>query len=117
MAAQEMQGQLLQYDLALALVKLKRELQADADFYIARERELIMKYAVLDDSGNVRLTPQGTFLFKDPAQGADYERDRRELGETDAGAAPAAYKAKAPAEAKPYWIEALRGFIDFEGEI
>ena len=101
------------YDMALALVKVKKSTKTDVDFFVREERELVMQYAALDESGNVRLTPNNTFIFKDPAMCAEYERNRAELGNTEAGERPATIRVKAPAEIKPAYIEALDGFIEF----
>ena len=118
MTAEEMGRQVWPYDLALALVKVKRATKADADFYVQRERELVERYAVLDERGCVRLTPERTFVFKDPAKRGEYEAARRELCDTEAGDHGRPFRVRAPAEIKPEHIEALEGFIEFiaEGE-
>ena len=112
MAAEEMSVLVWGYDLALALFKLMRVLQADVDFYVCRERELVLKYAATD-GGNVRLSERGTFEFRDPSEGPEYERERAELGAADAGASPALFVVRAPGEVKPCWLAALDGFIEF----
>lgn len=116
MAAEEMASQVWPYDLALAIFKLMRELQADMDFYVGRERELVFKYGVTDGE-NVKLSERGTFVFRDPSEGPVYERERNELGETDVGASPALYIVRAPGEVKPCWLAALDGFIEFKSDV
>lgn len=116
LAAEEMGRQTLPYGLALALVKVKRATKADADFFIEKERELVMEFAALDERGNVRMTPMGTFIYKDPTRGGEYEQARRELGETEAGEAPIPFRVKPPAEIRAEHIEALEGFIEFTAE-
>lgn len=113
LAAEEMGRQTLPYDLALALVKVKKATKDDTAFFIEKERELVMEYAALDEQGHVRLTAAGTFVFKDPARGGEYEAARQELGNTDIGLQPVLLRVKAPAQIKPEHIEALEGFVDF----
>lgn len=115
LAAEEMGRNVWPYDLALALVKVKRATKADADFYVQEERRLVEQYAELDEKGRMRLTPARTFVFKDPTKGGEYEAARRELGETPAGeyGKPFPLRVKAPAAIKPEHIEALEGFIAF----
>lgn len=117
LAAEEMGRQSWPYDMALALVKVKKATKEDTDFFIEKERELVLRYAALDERGNVRMTPAGTFLFRDPALGGEYEKARRELGETEiSGDRPAPFRVKPPAEIKPEFIEALEGFVEFTEE-
>ena len=111
--ADAMSSEAWPYDLALALVKVKKQTREEAAFFIERERALVDRYAATDENGNIRLTPAGTFLFKAPAEASEYERARRELGDTEAGIEPAPVRVKAPAEIKPSYIEALEGFVEF----
>ena len=114
-AADEMGQQAWPYDLALALVKVKKATADDAAFFVSKERDLVLKYAELDAAGNLRLTDKGTFIFKDPAKAGEYERLRAELSETDTPAQIAPIKVKPPEEIRPAWISALEGFIEFAG--
>lgn len=118
LAAEEMGRQTWPYDLALAIVKVKRETEAEKEFFIEKERELVMKYADLDERGNVRLTPEGRFLFRDPGCAGEYERERRSLEDTETAGRPTPLRARAPERIRPEHIEALEGFIRFaeEGE-
>lgn len=116
LAAEEMSKQTLPYDLALALVKVKKATREDTAFFIGKERELVMEYAALDEKGRVRLTEAGTFIFRDPARAGEYEEARRELGDTDVGMQPVVLRVKAPTQIKPEHIEALEGFVDFTEE-
>ena len=69
LAAEEMSREKWPYPVALALVKVKRRVKDEVDFFLARERELVEEYAARDERGNIRLTSAGTFVFKDPAKG------------------------------------------------
>ena len=55
-------------------------------------------------------------MFRDPADGADYEQQRRELGETEITPTHKLVRVRAPEEIKPAHIEALDGFIEFTTE-
>lgn len=116
LAAEEMSREKWPYAVSLAVVKVKRALKDEFDFFVEQERELIARYAAQDDRGNIRLTPEGRFVFRDPADGADYERQRRELGETEITPTHKMVRVQAPAEIKPGHIEALDGFIEFTEE-
>lgn len=116
LAAEEMSRQAWPYDMALAIVKVKRATGAEKDFFVEKERELVMKYADLDERGNIRLTQEGRFLFRDRQMADEYERERRELENAETGDRPAPLRVKAPERIKPEHIEALDGFIEFEGE-
>ena len=105
LAAEEMSREKWPYAVALALVKVKRRVKDEVDFFVAKERELVETYAAKDERGNIRLTSAGTFVFKDPAQGPAYEAARKELCRP--------IRVAAPAEIKPAYIEALEGFVEF----
>ena len=115
-AACEMSAQCWSYGLALALVKVKRATSDEAAFFVDRERALVLEYAALDDGGNLRLTPEGRFVFADPSRAAEYERARAGLGDTEVGVQAGPLRVDAPAEIRPAWIEALEGFIEFISE-
>jgi hypothetical protein len=112
-AATEMESQPWPYEMALALMKIKRQTQDETRFFIEKEQELVKKYAALDKDGNVRMTPKGTFIFRNPKDGPDYERGRQELGETESGARQAPARVKAPEQITPQQLSALLGFIEF----
>lgn len=116
LAADEMSREKWPYAVSLAVVKVKRALKDEFDFFADKERELIVQYAAMDARGNIRLTPEGRFVFRDPADGADYEQKRRELGETEITPTHRLVRVRAPEEIKPAHIEALEGFIEFTTE-
>lgn len=116
LAAEEMSRQSWPYDMALAIVKVKRTTEAEKNFFLEKERELVMKYAALDERGNIRLTPEGRFLFRNPGMAGEYERERRALEDTETGDRPVPVRVRAPEQIKPEHIEALEGFVRFCGE-
>lgn len=116
MAADEMSREKWPYAISLAVVKVKRALRDEVNFFLEEERKLVARYAATDARGNIRLTEEGKFVFKDPLEGADYERQRQELGETEVTPTHNLLQVRAPAEIKPAYIEALEGFITFTTE-
>ena len=113
MAVTKMSGLMWPYDLALALVKVRRSTADETVFFAERELELLNEFAAFDDNGDVRLSPSGRCLFKDPTRGDEYERARALLCDTDAGGTFSVLRVKAPAEIQPDWLAALDGFIEF----
>lgn len=102
------------FDMALALVKIKRAAAGDAEFFVSKERDIVLEYAAFDEDGNIRLSDGGKrFVYADPDRGAECERVRNELADTDIAEWPAVMRVRAPAEIRPDWIEALDGFIEF----
>ena len=113
LAAEEMSREKWPYAVALALVKVKRRVKDEVDFFVAKERELVETYAAKDERGNIRLTSAGTFVFKDPAQGPAYEAARKELCDMEIEMERRPIRVAAPAEIKPAYIEGLEGFVEF----
>ena len=113
LAANEMCGMIWQYDLALALIKVKRATADEVIFFTEREHGIAMEYAELTADGRLALSPEGRFKHKDPARGPEYFRRCRELEDTEVSHVPEAIRVKAPAEIRPSWIEALEGYIEF----
>ena len=72
LAAQEMSQQRLPYDLALAVVKVKRATADETDFFLREERALVEEYADTDENGNIRMTGNGRFALRGSAQ--EYEK-------------------------------------------
>ena len=114
-AAGEMAEQPWPYDLALALVKIKKATADEAAFYISKERDIALEYAEFDGGGNMVMTSRGAFKLRDPSKAGEYERLRSELARTETPAPIAAIRVRPPAEIRPAWISALEGFIDFSG--
>ena len=113
-AAEALSREKCAYGLALALVRLKKALREEAAFYLEQERALARKYGQTDDKGHLVMTRPGAFAFRDPGERENYDRERRELGETETEVDLSPVKAQPPAEIAPAALEALEGFILFE---
>ena len=111
LAAQEMSQQRLPYDLALAVVKVKRATADETDFFLREERALVEEYADTDENGNIRMTGSGRFAIRGSAQ--EYEKKRKALADTETKIDFTPIEVTAPAEIKPALIEALDGFLVF----
>jgi hypothetical protein len=112
-AAVEMMALPWPFDLALAVVKVKQGAAVDAEFFVSKERGLVLEYAALDADGNVRLSGDGNrFVFADPARGPEYELARAGLADVEVQWATV-MRVRRPAEIRPDWLEALEGFIEF----
>ncbi len=105
LAAQEMSQQRLPYDLALAVVKVKRATADETDFFLREERALVEEYADTDENGNIRMTGSGRFAIRGSAQ--EYEKKRKALADTETKIDFIPIEVTAPAEIKPALIEAL----------
>ena len=81
LAVKEMERQELPYELAVALVRLRRATQKDFEAFLELEKKLVRKYAILDENGNVTLE-NGNFKFRDSSEAPAYLEERRELEET-----------------------------------
>ncbi len=114
LAAQEMSRQRLPYDLALAVVKVKRATADETDFFLREERALVEEYADTDENGNIRMTGNGRFALRGSAQ--EYEKKRKALADTETKIDFTPIEVTAPAEIKPALIEALDGFLVFREE-
>ena len=51
MAAEEMSKEKWPYQVALAIVKVKRAVKDEVDFFVEKERELVAEYAAQDEKG------------------------------------------------------------------
>lgn len=104
------------YRLSLALVKLKNMLKTDVEFYMQQEKKLIQQYALTDDNGNIKLTDNNRFVFRDAASAPEYARAKHDLDNTQTSIDNLPISAPAPERIKPALITALDGFISFEEE-
>lgn len=112
-AAEEMSKESWPYSVSLAVVKLKKALKDEAEFFLTKERELVDRYALKDERGNIALTERGTFALRDGTQAAEYEQARQELCQTEVPTKWVPMRVTAPACIKPAFLEALDGFIEF----
>ncbi len=70
LAAEEMSREKWPYPVALALVKVKRRVKDEVDFFLARERELVEEYAARDEQGQHPPHQRRDFRFQRPGKGA-----------------------------------------------
>lgn len=103
------------YESAYTLTRLRRTLQPHADFYIQEENKLTRQYGKKDGEGQVCFTQRGTFLFQDPAQAAEYNAKRLELGGVSVELEWEERTLPCPERIRPVQLEALEGFVRFEG--
>ncbi|WP_299965873.1 hypothetical protein [uncultured Oscillibacter sp.] len=103
------------YESAYALTQLRRALQGPVDFFLREEGKLVDRYGKKDRKGNVCLTERGGFLFWDPAQAGEYQEKRMELGGVETQAEWTPQTLPRPERIRPAQLEALEGFISFEG--
>lgn len=113
LAVKEMERQELPYELAAALVKLKRATQKDFEAFLELEKKLVRKYAVLDETGNAALE-NGHFKFRDLSEAPAYLEERRELEETAVEAAIPRKAVIPPENISPQALEALSVFLNFK---
>lgn len=116
LAAEELNKESLPYDLALAIVLVKRALKEHIMFYVEKESCLIREYAELDENGAIRITADKRFIFKDPALSGEYERRHKSLDDTEIGLEQKPFLVLPPKEIKPCLIEDLSGWIEFTTE-
>lgn len=103
------------YKTAYALMKLKKKTQNQFEFYVQQERELLEKYADKDENGSVIYFDKANVRISDPERLREYEKARRELNELETDDKIRQYSAPVPKSIKPSILEALDGFILFEG--
>ena len=113
LAVKEMERQEMPYELAAALVKLKRATQKDFEAFLELEKKLVRKYAVLDETGNAALE-NGHFKFRDLSEAPAYLEERRELEETAVEAAISRKAVIPPENISPQALEALSVFLNFK---
>lgn len=103
-----------EYDLAYALVLLKKELQPHVDFYGAEELKLAEEFGKKDENGKVIYQNGASFECVDAQAGREYNKKRNELGALEIEFAWKCRKVKAPKTIKATYLEALYGLIEFE---
>ena len=115
-AVQGMQNQEQDYKTAYALTMLKRKLQSQVDFFTQKELELVREYAVMDEKGNIVLTEQQGFTFREAEKAREYAERRGELARVEVEETFEPFAVPAPKTIKPRYLEALEGFISFTEE-
>ena len=67
--------------LAYKFMKIIKETKNDIDFYQTKGQEIVNKYALRDENGNIRQNSEG--LFVDPEKADDFNKEFEELNNTD----------------------------------
>ena len=113
LAVKEMERQELPYELAVALVRLRRATQKDFEAFLELEKKLVRKYAILDENGNVTLE-NGHFKFRDSSEAPAYLEERRDLEETAVEVAFSRWAVIPPENITLQALEALSVFLSFK---
>lgn len=103
------------YETAHALIVLKGKLQPHTDFFTKEEMKLVEEFAVRNDKGDIAWNENGTFTFAQPERAKEYNERRAQLGSVEVQESFTALRVPKPASIKPVQLEALQGFIDFDG--
>lgn len=103
-----------EYKTAYALVKLKRKLQHQVNFYSKQEYKLMEEYAVKDEQGQIEWAGPGKVQLKDAQAAEAFTSKRKELDEVDIDEEFKPMHVPAPKCIKPVHLEALEGFIVFD---
>lgn len=115
LAASQMQQREMDYQTAYALLKLKRTMQTQLDFYQSEEMKLVKKYAKTDKDGNVQWEEGNKFSFADGEKAKSFAKAREELGMTQVDDIEPVSVPR-PEKISPAQLEALEKFIHFEEE-
>lgn len=116
MATLTLEHQEMDSKTAYALVRLKRKLRDDADFFLMEEKNLVEKYADRDENGEIIMETPARVRIQDPEREKEYERARKELCEIEVQEELTPWHAPMPRSIQPVQLEALEGFIVFEEE-
>jgi hypothetical protein len=114
-AATQMQQKEMGYQTAYALLRVKRELQTQIDFFRDEELKLIKKYARTDENGQIQWLENERFAFEDTASAEEFKREREKLCMTQTDE-PETLHAPIPERISPAQLEALEKFIRFGEE-
>lgn len=114
-AATQMQQKETGYQTAYALLRVKRELQTQIDFFRDEELKLIKKYARTDENGQIQWLKNERFAFEDTASAEEFKREREKLCMTQTDE-PETLHAPIPERISPAQLEALEKFIRFGEE-
>ena len=114
-AATQMQQKETDHQTAYALLRVKRELQTQVDFFREEELKLIKKYARTDESGQIQWLENERFEFEDASSAEEFKREREKLCMTQTDE-PETLRAPIPERISPAQLEALEKFIRFGEE-
>ncbi len=115
LAATQMQQKEMDYQTAYALLKLKKSLQTQVDFYQGEEMKLVEKYAKKDENGKVQWSEGDKFSFDDTEKAKEFYEQRKKLCMTQVDDVEPV-KAPKPDKISPAQLEALEKFIHFGEE-
>lgn len=100
---------------AYKLLGVRNNLMPKAEFFANEEMGIVKKYAVKDESGNVKFTDVGKFEFISEEAALKYSEDMESLRSVDVeDFTPVCISA--PPSITPAAIEALEGIICFREE-
>lgn len=115
LAASQMQQKEMDYQTAYALLKLRKGLQTQVDFYQSEEMKLVEKYAKTDKDGKVQWDEDNRFSFDDEKKAREFFEQRKKLSMTQIDDVEPV-KAPKPEKISPAQLEALEKFIHFGEE-
>lgn len=116
LAAETLSREKLPYATAAAIVQVKRETREFAELYLQEERKLVEAYAETDENGMIRIDENGRFRCREGLRAADYEKSRKDLGETEVAVEAQKMRVSAPETITAEQIEALSAWMEFEVE-
>ncbi len=104
-----------------SLVKLRKAVQDEVDFYLEEEKKAIEKYAVKDENGSPVLLDGGRIQLKDAESKKCFDERIGELRETDIDGITAVSLTDEDFRSKddipsPNDVFLLEGFVEFRGE-
>lgn len=112
-AVQELSKAEHPFKLAYALLKLKRKLEQDAEFYMEQEQKLIQQHALFDENGNLTIISGTTVKMKSPEDAKKYAEEQNAIAMYEVELEGLPLTAPAPERATTATLEALEGFIEF----
>ena len=115
LAASQMQQKEMDYQTAYALLKLRKGLQTQVDFYQSEEMKLVEKYAKTGKDGKVQWDEDNRFSFDDEKKAREFFEQRKKLSMTQIDDVEPV-KAPKPEKISPAQLEALEKFIHFGEE-
>ena len=115
MACEGLMEKEMDFKTAHAVMLLRHDLKKHADFFAAEEMKLVGEYAKKTEAGEIAWEEDGRFVFDRAEDAETFKKRRGELGMTEVeDFAPR--KAGKIKEVRPAQLEALFGFLEFEGE-
>ncbi len=116
MACERLMERELEFKTAHAVVMLRHALKKHADFFAAEELKLVEKYAKKTETGEVAWEKEGQFSFENTENAETFKKQREELGMLELEEFVPMQAGKIQA-VRPAVLEALCGFLEFEGDM